>query len=99
MTEAMREEAEGPYDHKTSRFTRDAEGNLLHKWKVDYAARGGGGRAQCRDSDCLERHDQGGVRTIEKGCLRIGRRVLMEQDQDGNGGTMHIMWHHARCIF
>merc|ERR1719271_1651833 len=78
---------------------RDQNGNLLHKWKVDYAPRGGGGRAQCRDKDCLERADQGGVRTIEKGCLRIARRVLMEQDSDGNGGTVHLMWHHARCIF
>ena len=39
--------------------------------QVDYAARGGGGRAQCRDTDCLERHNQGGVRTIEKGRKKL----------------------------
>lgn len=67
------------------------------KWKVDYAMRGGGGRAQCRDSDCLERHDQGGVRTIEKGCLRVARRILM--DKDGEDPSISLMWHHARCMF
>jgi len=77
----------------------DESGNLLHKWKADYAPRGGGGRAQCRDKDCLERFDQGGVTTIEKGCLRIGRRVLMEQDRDGGTANISFMWHHARCIF
>lgn len=97
--EAQREMDEGAYDSKTSRFMRDEKGDLLHKWKVDYASRGGGGRAQCKDTDCLERHDQGGVRTIEKGCLRIGRRVLMEQESDGSGGHVVLMWHHARCIF
>jgi len=97
--EARRESDEGAYDAKTSRYMRDEKGHLLKKWRVDYAARGGGGRAQCRDTDCLERHNQGGVRTIEKGCLRIARRVLMEQDRDGSGGSVTHMWHHARCIF
>lgn len=50
----------------------------------------------CRDLDCLERHDQAGVRTIEKGDLRIGRRVLMEKFGDGD---VTMMWYHARCIF
>jgi len=100
VREAQREQQEGPYDKATSRYMKDEHGNLLHKWKVDYAQRGGGGRAQCRDTDCLERLDQGGVRTIEKGCLRIGRRVLMDQDRNGgDGGNVTIMWHHARCIF
>lgn len=81
-----------------SRFTKDAEGNLIHKWKADYATRGGGGRAQCRDLDCLERHEQSGVRTIEKGCLRIGRRVLMPGSH-GEEAKMTFLWHHARCIF
>eukprot|EP00971_Amphidinium_carterae_P228793 4538709-Amphidinium_carterae.1 len=31
----------------------------------------------CQDLQCLERIQQMGVKTIEKGCLRIGRRVLM----------------------
>lgn len=97
--EAQREAEEGPYDQKNSRYMRDQHGNLLHKWKADYAARGGAGRAQCRDTDCLERHDQGGCRSIEKGCLRIGRRVLMDKDNDETGGNIVIMWFHARCIF
>lgn len=83
---------------KFSRFTKDSEGNLVHKWKCDYATRGGGGRAQCRDLDCLERHEQGGVRTIDKGCLRIGRRVLMPGSH-GQDPQMTFFWHHARCIF
>eukprot|EP00933_Yihiella_yeosuensis_P021489 TRINITY_DN169_c0_g1_i2.p1 TRINITY_DN169_c0_g1~~TRINITY_DN169_c0_g1_i2.p1 ORF type:complete len:495 (-),score=133.89 TRINITY_DN169_c0_g1_i2:27-1511(-) len=82
-----------------SRFLRDENGALVYKWKADYAARAGGGRAMCRDQDCLERHEQAGVRTIEKGELRIGRRVLMDKDGKGEGGQMHIMWYHARCIF
>jgi len=96
--EARRESDEGPYDSKTSRYMMDENGNLLHKWKVDYASRGGGGRAQCRDKDCLERFDQGGVLSIEKGCLRIGRRIMMDHDKDGNG-NISFMWFHARCIF
>lgn len=79
-----------------SRYVRDEKGNLLHKWKVDYATRGGGGRAMCRDLDCLERHEQAGVRSIEKGALRIGRRILMEQQGDNQ---ITIMWYHARCMF
>jgi len=66
----------------------------MHKWKVDYASRGGGGQAQCRDTDCLEKINQGGVRTIEKGCMRIGRRVMLEEDRPPT-----MLWHHARCIF
>lgn len=96
--EAQREADEGPYDPKTSRYMRDAQGVLWHKWKVDYASRGGGGSAQCRDQDCLERHAQGGVRSIEKGCLRIGRRVMMDLDKSGEG-SVTMLWHHARCIF
>lgn len=97
--EARRDHDEGPYDSKTSRYIKDENGNLLHKWKADYAARGGGGRAQCRDKDCLERFDQGGVLSIEKGCLRIGRRILMDQDKDGSDGHISYMWFHCRCIF
>ncbi|CAK0911273.1 unnamed protein product, partial [Prorocentrum cordatum] len=80
-----------------SRYMEGPDGEKLLKWKVDYANRGGSGRAMCRDLDCLERHDQAGVRTIEKGALRIGRRVLMEKDS----GTpqINIFWHHARCMF
>jgi hypothetical protein len=96
--EAQRENEEGPYDPATSRYMKDENGNLLHKWKVEYAPRGGGGRAQCKDMDCLERHDQGGSRAIEKGCLRIGRRVMIDRDRDGTG-QVAIMWHHARCLF
>lgn len=81
-----------------SRFTKDAEGNLVCKWKADYAPRGGGGRAQCRDADCLHRHEQEGGRLIEKGCLRIGRRVLMPA-KEGEEPQMTFMWYHARCIF
>jgi len=77
-----------------SRYTKDEHGNLVVKWLVNYAARGGNGCATCRDTECLERHDQGGVSTIEKGCLRIGRRVLMEKDS-----RMMILWYHARCMF
>jgi len=80
-----------------SRYTKDQNQVLVHKWMVGYATRGGGGRAMCRDQDCLERHEQAGVRTIEKGELRIGRRVLIEKE--GEDGHMVLMWHHARCIF
>jgi len=80
-----------------SRFMTDQNGVSLHKWKVDYAPRGGGGRAMCRDSDCLERHQQAGVRTIEKGEMRICRRILVEKD--GQEGSVALMWYHARCIF
>lgn len=96
--ETQMENDEGAFDARTSRYMKDAEGNLLYKWKVEYAPRGGGGVAQCRDSDCLERHAQGGVRSIEKGCLRIGRRVLMDPDKSGEG-KVSILWHHARCMF
>lgn len=75
-----------------SRFMRDENDQQQYKWKVDYAGRGGAGKAMCRDSDCLERHRQDGVRSIEKGELRIGRRVLVEN-------RVVVMWHHARCIF
>eukprot|EP00930_Biecheleria_cincta_P084315 TRINITY_DN73800_c0_g1_i1.p1 TRINITY_DN73800_c0_g1~~TRINITY_DN73800_c0_g1_i1.p1 ORF type:complete len:510 (-),score=128.99 TRINITY_DN73800_c0_g1_i1:587-2116(-) len=75
-----------------SRFMRDENDEQQYKWKVDYASRGGGGKAMCRDTDCLERHRQDGVRSIDKGELRIGRRVLVEN-------KVVIMWHHARCIF
>lgn len=80
-----------------SRFTRDSTGALIHKWKVDYAQKGGGGRATCKDMDCLERHDQGGLKFIEKGELRICRRVFM--DKEGQPGQVMPMWYHARCIF
>merc|ERR1719203_35974 len=50
----------------------------------------------CRDLDCLERPEQNGVSSIEKGSLRIGRRVLIEK---GDSSEMTIMWYHARCIF
>jgi len=77
-----------------SRFMRDENDEQQYKWKVDYATRGGGGTAMCRDTDCLERHRQDGVRSIAKGELRIGRRVLLEKE-----GKVVIMWHHARCMF
>lgn len=80
-----------------SRYTRDANGEMILKWKVDYATRSGGGRATCKDLDCIERHDQGGLRIIEKGDLRIGRRVLMAKD--GQPDQLLLMWYHARCIF
>lgn len=51
----------------------------------------------CKDQDCIERHDQGGVRTIEKGDLRIGRRVLVDKGE-GQGNVV-MLWYHARCIF
>jgi len=76
-----------------SRFMEDKDGNRIYKWKVDYASRGGGGRAMCRDKDCLERRDQAGVASIEKGALRIGRRI------QGVEGDLIILWYHARCIF
>mmetsp|Transcript_32309 Transcript_32309/g.57163 ORF Transcript_32309/g.57163 Transcript_32309/m.57163 type:complete len:530 (-) Transcript_32309:67-1656(-) len=97
--EIEREEmAAGRFNERDSRFMVNEKGELLKKWKVDYAARGGGGRATCKDALCLERNEQGGVKTIEKGCLRIGRRVLMDAESDG-GGHVAIMWHHARCMF
>lgn len=96
--ELEREEmARGRFDARSSRYMIDEKGELLKKWKVDYAARGGQGRATCKDALCLERQEQGGVKTIEKGALRIGRRVLM--DAENGGGHVAIMWHHARCIF
>jgi len=79
-----------------SRFTKDQNGVLMHKWKADYAPRGGGGRAQCRDPQCLEMAEQAGVKIIEKGVLRIARRVLM---QDGEEEKIMMMWYHARCMF
>lgn len=95
----LNDEAPRPKDQfcDESRYMRDENDRMLHKWKVEYASRGGGGRAMCRDLECLERHEQAGVRTIEKGELRIGRRVLM--DKDGGGGHLVMMWYHARCIF
>eukprot|EP00927_Polykrikos_kofoidii_P055785 TRINITY_DN49998_c0_g1_i1.p1 TRINITY_DN49998_c0_g1~~TRINITY_DN49998_c0_g1_i1.p1 ORF type:complete len:473 (+),score=94.10 TRINITY_DN49998_c0_g1_i1:116-1534(+) len=77
-----------------SRFTRDQEGNRLYKWRIEYAQRAGGGRAMCRDDRCLEKSEQAGVKTIEKGALRICRRVFMERDN-----SVLILWYHARCIF
>jgi len=77
-----------------SRFMRDENDQQQYKWKVEYAGRGGAGKAMCRDSDCLERHRQDGVRSIEKGELRIGRRVLLDKES-----KVVMMWHHARCIF
>lgn len=79
-----------------SRFIEDKDGKRLHKWVVDYASRGGGGRAMCRDKDCLERRDQAGVAAIEKGVLRIGHRI--RTSHDGNSDVW-ILWYHARCIF
>mmetsp|Transcript_21142 Transcript_21142/g.48531 ORF Transcript_21142/g.48531 Transcript_21142/m.48531 type:complete len:502 (-) Transcript_21142:253-1758(-) len=93
------ESRENPHlDEHRSRFMKDDEGNVYLKWKADYAARGGGGRAQCRDLQCLERIQQMGVKTIEKGCLRIGRRVLMP-GKEGEARNLTTMWYHARCIF
>lgn len=80
-----------------TRFMTDQNGNKLLKWKVDYAQRGGGGRASCHDNQCLEKEEQGGMKSIEKGCLRIGRRVLMDKDSE-SGGHVVIMWYHACCI-
>eukprot|EP00931_Biecheleriopsis_adriatica_P007261 TRINITY_DN108569_c0_g1_i1.p1 TRINITY_DN108569_c0_g1~~TRINITY_DN108569_c0_g1_i1.p1 ORF type:complete len:520 (-),score=141.82 TRINITY_DN108569_c0_g1_i1:187-1719(-) len=96
---ASPEKASPPKDDfvDESCYTRDPEGKMLLKWKVDYATRGGGGRAQCRDMDCLMRHEQGGAKTIEKGELRIGRRVLIEKED--TDGQLVIFWYHARCIF
>mmetsp|Transcript_68050 Transcript_68050/g.107944 ORF Transcript_68050/g.107944 Transcript_68050/m.107944 type:complete len:466 (+) Transcript_68050:30-1427(+) len=93
--EVRREMEEGAFDARTSRYLRDGKGDLLYKWKADYAPTG---RAQCKDADCLERHEQGGAKTCEKGCLRIGRRVLMD-DNGPDGGHIQIMYYHARCIF
>jgi len=93
------EAAEPVSEFDETRYMKDSNGELLHKWKIDYAARAGGGRAMCKDTDCLERHDQGGLKVIEKGCLRIGRRVLMKGRSDDDEGFVQIMWYHARCIF
>jgi len=45
---------------------------------------------------CVERAEQGGVASIEKGALRVGRRVRMEKD---GSSQMALMWYHARCMF
>lgn len=82
-------------------FTEDKNGDLVRKWVVDYAPRDGAGRATCRDLDCLEKYAQGN-KLIEKGSLRIGRRVLMDKAKfigEGEEPQMTIFWHHARCIF
>jgi len=91
--------ASDPNEIDETRFMRDQNDQLLHKWKIDYANRAGGGRAMCKDQDCLERHDQGGVKLIEKGALRIGRRVLMKGRDETDEGFIQLMWYHARCIF
>lgn len=44
-------------------------------------------RPRCRDTDCLERQAQAGVCSIEKGALRIGRRVLPQKE-----GEVMILW-------
>lgn len=78
----------------------DQHGEQLLKWKADYAQRAGGGRAMCKDTDCLERYEQGGEKFIEKGALRIGRRVLMKgRGGDDDEGQVSMMWYHARCMF
>mmetsp|Transcript_86798 Transcript_86798/g.221126 ORF Transcript_86798/g.221126 Transcript_86798/m.221126 type:complete len:537 (-) Transcript_86798:35-1645(-) len=82
-----------------TRYMKDQNDQLLHKWKIDYAARAGGGRAMCKDTDCLERHEQGGVKFIEKGHLRIGRRVLMKGHGSDDEGHIAVMYYHARCMF
>jgi len=82
-----------------TRYLKDADGELIMKWKVDYASRAGGGRAMCKDNDCLERYEQGGDKLIEKGCLRIGRRVLMKGRGSDDDDVVTTMWFHARCIF
>jgi hypothetical protein len=82
-----------------SRFTKDENGGFVYKWKVDYASRGGNGRAQCKDNCCCYRESQAGMKYIEKGELRIGRRILMAEDQHmAGGGRMMILWHHAQCM-
>lgn len=53
----------------------------------------------CKDTDCLERHEQGGEKCIEKGSLRIGRRVMMKGRGGSDEDVVSIMWFHARCIF
>jgi len=78
-----------------SRYMLDGAGNRHMRWKVEYAPRAGAGRAQCRDLDCLERADQNGERHIEKGALRIGRRVLMTHPRE----EMTVMYYHCRCMF
>lgn len=97
VRETNQAQSTDPHFVDESRYMKDENGNMLLKWKVDYATRGGGGRAMCKDLDCLERHSQGGVRTIEKGELRIGRRVLTDK---GEGQANIVMlWYHARCMF
>lgn len=88
----------GGEEERQSRYMRDASGALLHKWTADYAPRAGSGRAQCNDLQCLEKEAQKGERFIEKGALRIGRRVLLDQGP-GKEGQLRIIWHHARCMF
>eukprot|EP00929_Paragymnodinium_shiwhaense_P118366 TRINITY_DN90296_c0_g1_i1.p1 TRINITY_DN90296_c0_g1~~TRINITY_DN90296_c0_g1_i1.p1 ORF type:complete len:538 (+),score=176.55 TRINITY_DN90296_c0_g1_i1:73-1614(+) len=95
---AAEEEMEKDEMIDETRFMQDEAGKKMLKWKVDYAGRGGGGRAMCHDNQCLEKEEQAGVRTIEKGSLRIGRRILMEKGSDG-GGHVVILWYHACCIF
>jgi len=90
---------EGVTFQDESRFILDQNGTRLYKWKVDYALRAGAGMAMCRDLECLVRNEQDGVRSIEKGELRIGRRVLMDRGGDTSDGSVVIMWYHARCIF
>lgn len=85
-------------DTTGGKFFKDDEGNVLYKWTIGYAARGGGGRATCKDMDCLERHDQDGVKVIEKGALRIGRRIMMP-GKEGEVRPVTMMWYHAKCIF
>uniref|UniRef100_A0A7S2QBZ8 PARP-type domain-containing protein n=1 Tax=Zooxanthella nutricula TaxID=1333877 RepID=A0A7S2QBZ8_9DINO len=53
----------------------------------------------CKNQECLERFSQGGTKFIEKGDLRIGRRVLMQGRHGSDEGMIQIMWYHARCIF
>lgn len=85
---------------KRSRFMLGPTGEPLHKWKVEYATRGGGGRAQCRQGvNCLQR-DEKGLALIEKGALRIGRRVVMRDSHGADGfETVTMFWHHAQCLF
>lgn len=39
------------------------------------------------------------MKSIEKGELRIGRRILMEELGGEGAGRLMILWHHARCMF
>eukprot|EP00747_Dinoflagellata_sp_TGD_P161661 gnl/TRDRNA2_/TRDRNA2_178371_c0_seq1.p1 gnl/TRDRNA2_/TRDRNA2_178371_c0~~gnl/TRDRNA2_/TRDRNA2_178371_c0_seq1.p1 ORF type:complete len:366 (-),score=70.83 gnl/TRDRNA2_/TRDRNA2_178371_c0_seq1:194-1291(-) len=95
-TAAGKDEGGDADEIDAGRYMLDASGQRLHKWKVEYSKRGGGGAALCRDMECLYRHEQAGVRVIEKGCLRIGRRVLMAA---AGREEVTILWYHARCIF